>query len=252
MNADQAEAAFWAAFLRNRNVDVASADDGAVAVAGGYALYASGAYQQVALAVGSSRPLDEDDLAVLAAFYGERGRPVRIEVREQALERDRPLLERARFAFGDGALRFFERPVDGRSEAPDVLVRRTSDHSEWLRIVTTAFADGETADEESRRSLELSASASAALFVAEVDGVAAGGAALGVAGEFAFLYCGGVLPRFRRRGVHRALVLARVAEARARGIARAMVKVADGSLAERTVRGAGFEPTLTVRRLTRE
>ena len=172
-------------------------------------------------------------------------------MREEALERDRPLLEREGYEAADGTLAFFEQAVGANGATPDIAVRRTTDRGAWVRLVTTAFAEGGVPDETSRRSADLCAAAAASLFVAEIDGAAAGGAALGVAGEFAFLYCGGVLPQYRRRGVHGALLRARLADARARGIARAMIKVAPDSAGERNVRRAGFEPTLVLRRANR-
>ncbi len=252
MSADRAEAAFWAAFLRNRNVDADTAGDGAMPVAGGYAICAVDACQQVALAVGSTRPLDENDLALLAAFYGARGLPVRIEIREQALERDRSLLEQDGYTTSDTKLLFYERAVGSPPAVESrVSVRRAPDRAAWVRLVTAAFAEGAPTTAQSRRSAELCAGAAAALFVADVDGVPAGGAALGVAGEYALLYCGGVLPAFRRLRVHRALLDARLADAHARGIARATIKVPAGSVAEQSVTAAGFERALAVGRAHR-
>ncbi len=44
MNAARAEAAFWSAFLRNRNVDAGTSADGALPVAGGFALCLAGTF----------------------------------------------------------------------------------------------------------------------------------------------------------------------------------------------------------------
>ena len=80
MNVDRIEAAFWAAFLRNRNVDAATAGDGAVAVAGGYALCAAGTLVTYAVGAGAARPLRADDFEVVEGFYGARGLPARFEL----------------------------------------------------------------------------------------------------------------------------------------------------------------------------
>ncbi len=249
---DRAEAAFWATYLRNRNVDVATAHDGAVAVAGGYAICAARASQQVALAVGSSRPLDDDDIAVLEAFYRSRGVPVRIEIGATALERDRALLERHGFTLeDDGAYAFYETTAAPDAANDGVAVHLAHDRPSWVRLMANAFAGDAAPDERRMRSIELCGAAAAAVFIAELGGVPAGGGALGICGEHALLYCGAVLAQHRGRGVHRALVDARVAEARTRGFVRAAMKVAIGSASERSARAAGFDRVLTTRRLRR-
>src|SRR5947209_4130610 len=174
MSADRAEAAFWAAFIRNRNVDVSSAEDGAVSVAGGYALFVRGTYTHTALAVGSTRALREDDLAVLHAFYGGRKHPVRIEVREETFERDRPLLEAAGYELSDAKTGLFETTAIPENGAAKVVAKPVSDRAAWVRLVTRAFAENGEPDEDSRRSATLSAAAAHGTFIAQVDGVAAG------------------------------------------------------------------------------
>jgi GNAT superfamily N-acetyltransferase len=252
MNADRAEASFWAAYLRNRNVDLGSAEDGAVPVAGGYALYATGTYTQVALAVGSTRPLTEDDATVLEGFYGRRALPVRLEVREEVLSRDRALLDAHGYVEGDIRFGMYESsrlPEDGPA---GVTVRPANNRAAWVRLVTRAFADGHDPEEESRRSAELSAAAASRLYVAEVDGVPAGGGAVAIAGEVAILFSGAVLPQFRGRGVHRALLRARAAFGASHGTARAAFKAVEGSSAARSAERAGFERTAVLRRLRRD
>ncbi len=248
MNADRAEAAFWAGFLRNRNVEAGSAADGAVAVAGGYAISVAGTRYQMALAVGSTRALTADDLEVLAAFYGLRGVPTRIELREEALERDRPLLERTGYSVEDGAIAVLEAPAGPQPVNGAIAVRVTADRGAWTALAAAAFGEG-AAPAEQRRSAEIAAAAASAVFVAEIDGVPAGVGALGIAGEIAFLYSGAVLPAFRGHGVHGALLRARVAFAASRGAANTALKVRAGSASERSVRRAGFAPTATLRRV---
>jgi [ribosomal protein S18]-alanine N-acetyltransferase len=248
--ADRAEAAFWATYLRNRNVDVATANDGAASVAGGYAIYAAGSALGTALAVGSTHALTDDDVAVLDAFYGRRGAPVRVEMRESSVERDRALLDRHGFTREHAAYAIYE--TTGMPDGDDdVAVHAERDRSSWVRLVATAFADGAAPDPVRVRSIELCAAAAANVFIAHAGGVPAGGGALGISGEFALLYCGAVLPAFRRRGIHGALLRARIAAARARGFARAAIKVESGSDAERAVHAAGFERTVRTLRLGR-
>ena len=77
-------------------------------------------------------------------------------------------------------------------------------------------------------------------YLALVDGVAAGGAALrewqGIAG-----LCGAsTLPAFRRRGVQTALLVARLAAARGRGCDLAVVTTAPGSKSQQNAERNGF------------
>jgi GNAT superfamily N-acetyltransferase len=129
------------------------------------------------------------------------------------------------------------------------VARAVQDRAAWVRLVGRAFAEGRTPDEETRRSHELSAAAAHGLFVAEVGGVPAGAGAVAVFNGIAFLYAGAVLPEFRRRGVHRALLRARTAFGASRGAWRTTIKTEDGSVAAIAVERAGFERAATIRRL---
>ncbi len=248
MNADRAEAAFWAAFLRNRNVEAKSAADGAIAVAGGYAISIGGTVYQMALAVGSARPLAADDLDVLAGFYGLRGVSTRLELREEALERDWALLERSGYTVDEGSIALLEAPAESQPPVRAIAVRVTADRGAWAALAAQAFADG-AAPAEQLRSAQIAAAAATAVFVAEIDGVKAGVGALGIAGEIAFLYSGAVLPAFRGRGVHGALLRARVAFAAGRGAGRTALKAQKGSTSERSALRAGFTPSAALRRV---
>jgi ribosomal protein S18 acetylase RimI-like enzyme len=245
---DRAEAAFWASFIRNRNVDAASSDDGAVAVAGGYADYVAGTYHQIALAIGSTRPLRDEDLDALEAFYRRRGAPVRAELRDDVLARDRELFDARAYAVDDLTLAWYETDAVPAA-APPIAARLERNRATWVTVVTRAFAEGGIPDEMSRRSADLCAAAASALFVVEVDGALAGAGAVAVAGDAALLYCGAVAPAFRRRGAHRALLHARAAFGLSRGASRTIVKVPVGSDSESSVRAAGFRRTLSLRRV---
>jgi GNAT superfamily N-acetyltransferase len=250
MNADRAEAQFWAAFLRNRNVDAGTADDGAVAVAGGYAIYVRDTYYQLAFGLGTARPLRADDLTAVADFYGRRDASPRLELDDEIYVRDRPFLEEAGFEVATLTLARYE-TITPPEPPPNgaVVTRAVGDRAAWVRLVGRAFAEGGEPDEIARRSHELSAAAAHGLFVAEVGGVPAGAGAVAIFNGFAFLYAGAVLPEYRGRGVHRALLHARTVFAASRGASRTTIKTEAGSLAEHSIVRAGFEHTATIRRL---
>ena len=245
--ADRVEAAFWAGFLRNRNVEAGTADDGAVPVAGGYAISVAGSLYQMALAIGSTRAVTAEDLTVLAAFYGERGAPVRIELREETLARDGTLLQASGYVADEARITLLEAPAAPVAVDGAFRVQPTGDVATWVSLTSGCFADEPAAVHV--RSAQVGAAAAAALFVAEVDGVPAGGGAVGIAGDTAFLYSGCVSPAYRGRGVHGALLRARIAFAASRGAARVALKALAGSPSERSALREGFTPVATLRRL---
>lgn len=248
MNAARAEAAFWSAFLRNRNVDAGTASDGALPVAGGFALCQAGTFLELGLAVGTTRPLRPDDLTVLVEFYGRRGLPARLELDEAVLARDRSLLEAGGFVAEGKELTLLEAPITAAAAEPPegIVVRTVSDRRAWAELALRGFEDdlGAGDRERLRRSVRAAAAAAHGLFVAALDGAEAGAGALGISGDVAFLFGSSVLPAYRRRGVHGALLAARTAFARGRGASQAALKTTPGSFAERSARRQGFAPTV--------
>jgi GNAT superfamily N-acetyltransferase len=95
------------------------------------------------------------------------------------------------------------------------------------------------------------AAAAHGLVIAAVGGRDAGVGALAVSNELALLFAAGVVPELRRRGVHRALLQARLDIARARGATLAMLKTPAGSSVERAAAELGFARTGLRRRVTR-
>ena len=251
MNAGRAEAAFWAAFLRNRNVDAGTAGDGAVALAGGYALCVAGTLIERAVGAGSTRPLREDDCEVAESFYAVRRLPARFELDEDVLVRDEPLLHRRGYADEDLVVAVLSAPVGPRPPAAPgrIHVRQTTDRRAWAELVTRA-ADAPAAERDVLlRTSHVYASAAHGLVVASIDGEDVGAAALGMSGETALLYAGAVLPAFRGGGVYGELVTARMAIAHALGTAVAVMKAAPDGPAERSARRRGFERTGLRRRV---
>ena len=206
MNPDRAAAQLWAGFLRNRNVDAGTAGDGAIPVAGGYALYVSGTRYDFAMGAGSTRALRDDDLAVVEEFYAARSHPARFELDEAVLARDGTLLRARGYSEEDETLAMLEAPVGAVPPHGAIAVRTTTKRRAWADLAVRAFA--ETSDDLAllRRTVQISAAAARVLIIASVNGEDAGAAALGISGDMALLWGGAVLPAFRRRGVHQALL----------------------------------------------
>ena len=77
------------------------------------------------------------------------------------------------------------------------------------------------------------------------NGEPAGGAAAAVREGLATLFADSTLPRFRRRGVHRELIAARLNEALAQGCGLAAASALPGSGSQRNYERAGFEVAYT-------
>lgn len=78
--------------------------------------------------------------------------------------------------------------------------------------------------------------------VAYGGGTPVGTAALFVEGDEAWIGSATTVPQARRRGVHRALLAARLAEAAAQGATRVSAKTVPGSVGARALERAGFTP----------
>jgi ribosomal protein S18 acetylase RimI-like enzyme len=94
--------------------------------------------------------------------------------------------------------------------------------------------------------------AGAFFFLAEVDGVAAGGGMMSIHQGVASLGGAGTLPEFRNRGVQRALLVARIALATESGSDLAMVATSPGSGSQRNVERLGFRVVYTRTKFLRE
>lgn len=251
MSPDPAAAAFWAGYIRNRNVDERTAADGALPVAGGYALYVAGTQFDRVLGAGWDGPLQPDDFAVVEEFYAARGAPPSFELSRDAVERDATALAERDYRIDeDDASAIYEIAVPPPASEPAIAVRTTRNRRAWVALLELAFNDG--SDEAGlRRTLQFLAAGASILTIASLDGRDVGAGGILIIGEFALLIAGGVLPDARRQGVHGALVTARLRIAHDRGATRAAVKAVPGSPVERTAARAGFTRTALTVRATR-
>ena len=249
--AGRAEAAFWAAFLRNRNVDAGTASDGAVAVAGGFALCVLDTELEYTVGAGTTRELRSDDVDVVEAFYRTRRLPARFEFDDDVLRRDEPLL-RERGYVEDGPLAaVLEAPVAVGDIAAGVDIRTTSDRRSWVELIARATWGAQAVPPIGLRTTQIDAAAAHVLVVASIDGQDAGGGALGIVGDTAFLYEAGVVPAFSGNGVYGALIAARLKFAAERGTERAIVKTEPDAAAEHVAVRHGFVRTALRRRVRR-
>jgi GNAT superfamily N-acetyltransferase len=135
-----------------------------------------------------------------------------------------------------------------------VVELMTTRRNEWVDLVVAGQADTVAAAnlERMRRTTYVCASAASALVAIRLEGRLAGGAALGVTGDAAFLFCAATLPEFRGRGVYAALIGARLAIGRSRGATFAFMTTPTESVALRGAQAAGFRPTYVRQRLLKK
>jgi hypothetical protein len=249
---DRVEAALWAAYLRNRNVDAGTAGDGAIPVAGGYAIYVAESLLDFVLGAGTTRPLREDDLAVVEEFYGARARGARFELDEVNLDRDGDVFRARGYVEEDLTLTVLEGPTLRTAPPSSITVRTTTDARGWTELATRASADGNPDLEPLKRTLAASAAVATVLCVASLEGQDVGVGGIRIYDDLALLVSGAVLPAYRNRGVHAALFGARLVLAHALDATRAALKTVPDSAVERSSRHFDFVRTGIRKRVRRE
>ena len=249
--AGRAEATFWAAFLRNRNVDAGTASDGAVAVAGGFALCVLDTALEYTVGAGTTRPLRPDDIDVVESFYAKRRLPARFEFDEAVLRRDEPMLRERGYIDEGPVAAVLEAPVTAGDATAGVEIRTTSDRRNWAELIVHATWNDEPVPPLALRTTQIEAAAAHVLVIASIAGEDAGGGALGIVGDTVFLYAAGVMPAFRGKGVYGELIAGRLRLAMERGAERAILKTEPDATAERVAMRHGFARTTLRRRVRR-
>lgn len=241
VRADRAEATLWAVYARNLNVGDDTRLTGAMAVAGGYALYIQGSFVTSAIGIGTTRALRADDLKLIDEFYALRGVLPRLDVHPAVLARDGALFEGSGYR-QVSATALLERELDAIApSATGAPAVEETDRRTFIEAVLSG-SDGIDVDPAMLlRILNTNASAATALVAARVDGMLAGAGALIVYGEAAMLFSTAVKPAFRNRGVQRELIEARLRIAHRRGASYAFLKCEPDSYSERSALGAGFQ-----------
>lgn len=227
-----------------------------VPLAGGLAVLSRpGAPINKIAGVGFGAALESAALDEVEASWRERGEAVRFEIGTLA----DPDVFRALTARGyrlDGFEHVLGRPLavaDGAPTLPPgVTVERVTDATSelWLDVSADGFSvpDGSAPEpsagtRDALRALfsDFGRASEVPRYLARVDGAPAGVASVRFADGLAQLCGATTLPGFRRRGVQRALLLARLADAVAAGCDLAVVTTSPGSQSQANVSRAGFQ-----------
>jgi len=231
----------------------------AIPVAGGVASFV-GADQPVSYAVGMGfdGSVNESDASQVVDFFRARGAVPRVDVCPLA---DESLLTALRKR-GFGLCRFVNvlaRPLTAEDEVPavpeDIVVREAlpADEDLWVQTADAGFSDGKPMTESGRRlATMIFHLPRSTKYLALLNGRIAGAATLLLYDGYAALAGGSVLPEWRTRGVHAALIRARLLRARKLGCDLAGIFAAPGSGSQRNAERHGFHVIYSKAVLTAE
>jgi GNAT superfamily N-acetyltransferase len=222
-------------------------------IAGGRAIFTgTGFFSNRALAMGLHRPVSHDDVERVETFYAARGVPSEIEIASLV---DRSLLRllsqrsyqlvrfRNIYAQALRPLAATGTEPSTRSGAPEIHVVDASTEAAWSTTLLDGF--GYTRDVDRDRvatwNQMVRALSGVTALVAMLDGKPGGAASVMVLGSTAVLGGAATLPAFRRRGVQRALIEARLAVAIRAGCTLAIVTADPGSSSGRNAERTGFQ-----------
>ena len=207
-------------------------------VGGGFAHFRGGAHP-LNQALGLLGPLSDEDLDAIETFLGF---PTVLELSPVA----DPSLWPALAARGYALHQFQQMWVhtleacDAGPASPSIRMALPAEADLFNRVVCAGFMEQdrwETLEPPFTVSLEVPDSHG---FLAFVEGQPAGGGMLGLVEGVALLSGDAVLPRFRGRGLQKALIRARLALARARGCELAGASTAPGTASQSAYEACGF------------
>lgn len=218
-----------------------------LAVADGLALYAGAGYPvNAAIGLGMSAPVEAQDILTIEQFYANHGLPACIDLCPLADPSLNRLLDWRGFRF-EHIFTMLVTPLPGYFQdlelPPGVTVTVASEDQADLWVRTTAQGFSEE-DEPSQSVLDVLSgnfyAPNGTCFLAWVDDQPAGGAGMYIHAGAVELGGASTRRQFRRRGVHTALLDARLAAAQAAGCDLAVVQTSPTSDSKRNLERHGF------------
>lgn len=221
-----------------------------LALGGGFAHF-RGEGHPLNQALGLVDPVSERELAAAETFLGS---PTVLELSPGADLDLWPLLARRGYRLHQFQQMWTRDLANGNamSQSFDVQVVGPRDAERFNRIVGAGFMerdDWQDLESAFPVSLELP---DAWGFLAFVDGEPAGGGMLGKVEDVALLSGDAVMPRFRGRGLQKALIETRLAFAQERGCELACASTAPGTTSQRSYEACGFHAAYPKVEMTRD
>ncbi|HEY1238920.1 MAG TPA: hypothetical protein VGF16_00125 [Bryobacteraceae bacterium] len=201
-----------------------------------------------AVGLGLNGPVRESELSAIEAFFRSRGAPVTIDLCPLA---DPGFVE----CMGRRGYRITEfnnvlvKPLAAMETAASPRVRRASadERERWAHTAGHGFFEqSDLTDQEMEVGRAIFSMPGALCYLAESEtGASEGAAAMVACGGLAELFADSTVAEFRRRGVHRELIVARLKEAVALGCDVAAASTAPGSGSQRNYERMGFRVAYT-------
>lgn len=216
-------------------------------IMGGVAIFVhNGSPVNRAMGLGFGEPVHADEVDRLEEFFrdrGERALAVVCPLADPSLVEQLAIAEWVPDGFENVLVRelgAIERPQ--LPECVEIFEATTGEtRALWARIAAAGFsAPLPPLPEQVTLAHVISARPGARLFIAEVDGAPAGVGELYIDGEVGWLSADTTLPRYRRRGVQRALQEVRMTVAAQAGCGLAVSEALPGSGSQRNMERLGF------------
>jgi GNAT superfamily N-acetyltransferase len=204
------------------------------------------------IGIGFGDTIDDGALTAVEADWRERREPVRVELATLATPSVGAMLTARGYrlhGYENVLALSVASPTPAERTAIEVELVRAGDDAAWLEAVITGFAHpdgtGVTSEVVPREALapimeDFRLAPGMTRCLARIDGEPAGAANVRFDAGIAQLCGATTLPRFRRRGVQRALLDARLAWAREAGCDIAVIATAPGSQSQANAQKQGF------------
>jgi GNAT superfamily N-acetyltransferase len=220
-------------------------------IAGGVAVFC-GAESPLthALGIGMHGPVTADDLDELELFFEQRGASVTLDVCPHGDPSVRELLSQRDYRVAEFInVMVRELPAEDLPPAAydvEVHAAEADEHDEYVRAVIGGFfGRTDLTQEEMRLGTTLFHMPCTTAFLARVDGHTAGGGGLSVRNKVASLFGDATLPEYRNRGVHSAVIRARMLMGAAQGCDLITAGTLPGSSSQRSFERLGFQVAYT-------
>ncbi|WP_165227371.1 GNAT family N-acetyltransferase [Aquisphaera insulae] len=224
-----------------------------IAVGGGHAAFLGmGSFLSQAQGLALDGPVGEDEIARMEQFFLDRGTPVQVEVATLADPSFLTALCLRGYTVADQSHSLVCPLEAGGGDTRDDAETDTASLQivpagvgDWDTLVDVTlrcfFEDPESAPPLLREGmLAMAALPANTGWLAVVDGEPAGGGSLWIHEGLALFYTDGTLAPYRGRGIHSALLQARLDHARAAGCDLAAIVTPPGGGSQRTAQRAGF------------
>lgn len=220
-------------------------------VAGGAAVWFSpGSILNGSFGLGMDRVVEQEEVAAMIAFLGERGMPAKTDVCPHADPSLLRWLAEAGFVATDFETVLYQ-PLAAVRTAPlaegvEVRVATTdAERAVWADLEARGFTEDRATDADHELSRAISRRTDALPFIGYLDGEPAGTGMLTFADGIAFFNGDSTLPAARNRGIQSSILAERLRYASEAGCDLAVIEAAPGGTSQRNQIRAGFRVAYT-------